>query len=434
MGNRKKKVFIFTVLSTCLVVTTALYPFSRHKLQNIPTHIARNQKLRDILTKEFFNRPDLPNTIEFENIQHNIEYTINRKLQDFVKSELKKYKTDFSSVIIIENESGDILTALDYRKSDNKFTKNLAFSSTHPSASLFKIITSAELLQNTSIRSDTVFSYLGKRTTLYKYQLRHKKSKWNRYQSLEKAFALSNNVIYGKAAIRHLTAVGIFIMAGNFGFNQELMNDIRMSKSVFEMPENQYNMAELASGFNIVTLISPLHAAVLPSIIANDGMFKVPRIVSRITKGREKQEVFKFKRSYRRVLEARTANILKDMMKLTVTKGTARGSFSGLKRSLRLNLHIGGKTGSITGGLPYGKRDWFSAFAVPIDDQRNGKGISIAVMNINRDKWHVRSSYLAKEIIEFYYKKISPLIINYSKNARPNLEIIVEKLNGVSRS
>ena len=30
-------------------------------------------------------------------------------------------------------------------------------------------------------------------------------------------------------------------------------------------------------------------------------------------------------------------------------------------------------------------------------------------MNINVDKWFVRSTYLAKEVIDFYYKEINPL-------------------------
>ena len=105
-------------------------------------------------------------------------------------------------------------------------------------------------------------------------------------------------------------------------------------------------------------------------------------------------------------------------MESTVKKGTARKSFRRFDRFLREELRIGGKTGSITGGIPFGKRDWFSAFAVP-KNKKLGEGISISVMNINVDKWFVRSTYLAKEVIDYYYKEINPLkeiITSLNKN------------------
>ncbi len=95
-------------------------------------------------------------------------------------------------------------------------------------------------------------------------------------------------------------------------------------------------------------------------------------------------------------------------MELTVRRGTARGAFRRMKRSIKSKLDIGGKTGSITGGVPFGKRDWFAAYATP-KNRVLGKGISISVMNVNVKKWYIKSTYLAKNIIEFYYKKITPL-------------------------
>ena len=86
----------------------------------------------------------------------------------------------------------------------------------------------------------------------------------------------------------------------------------------------------------------------------------------------------------------------------------ARKSFRRLDRNLKQKLKLLEKTGSISGGIPFGKRDWFSVFAVPREPSF-GSGISISVMNINIEKWFVRSTYLAKEIIDYYYKEINPL-------------------------
>ena len=88
-----------------------------------------------------------------------------------------------------------------------------------------------------------------------------------------------------------------------------------------------------------------------------------------------------------------------------VKNGTARRLSRKLKSKVKGQLLLGGKTGSITGGMPYGKRDWFVGFAMP----KNGKskGISFAVMHINQKKWYVRSTYIAKNIIDYYYKELN---------------------------
>ena len=78
------------------------------------------------------------------------------------------------------------------------------------------------------------------------------------------------------------------------------------------------------------------------------------------------------------------------------------------KRKRVLNsLNIGGKTGTITGGLPYGKRDWFVSYAIPKNNF--DKGISLCVMIVNVKKWYIKSPVLAKNIIEYYYSRVQKI-------------------------
>lgn len=95
------------------------------------------------------------------------------------------------------------------------------------------------------------------------------------------------------------------------------------------------------------------------------------------------------------------------MMETTVRRGTARSVYRGLRRKFRDEITVGGKTGSLTGGLPYGKRDWITLYAAPRDGSL-GKGISVAIMNINVKKWYVKSTFLAKKIINYYYQEVFP--------------------------
>ncbi len=349
----------------------------------------------------------LPKNIQIDDQKFDISYTTDVKLDNFIKRLLRRYRSDYSTIIVIDNNTGDILSAVGYNKEEKKLANHLAFSTTHPSASLFKIITSATLLHQGKVDNKTTFNYKGKGTTLYKYQLKKKLDRWTRRQTLENAFAHSNNVVFGKAAISKITGASIFAMANRFGFNKRLMNGMDLSASTFIMPENQYHLAELATGFNKETLISPVHAAVLSSIVANGGVLKTPRLIKNIQDERGKA-LWVNKGSEVEVLSEAVNSKLKEMMELVIKKGTARSINRGLKKRMRNSLNIGGKTGSITGGIPYGKRDWLTLFAVPKNDSKD-KGISLAVMNINVKKWYVKSSYLAKRVIQYYFKEIKPL-------------------------
>ncbi|WP_290733541.1 penicillin-binding transpeptidase domain-containing protein [Halobacteriovorax sp. JY17] len=376
--------------------------------------ITTRSLVKENLNEAFkFSKKTFPKKVDLKEEQVDIKYSFNEDLTAYIKKILKRYRSDYSSVIVIDNETGYILSAVGYERKDNQFNITLPFSSTHPSASLFKIVTTADLLEKSEVTKDSVFKFRGRGTTLYKYQLKDKKSRWQRRQSFERAFAYSNNVIFGKAAIKNTTGERLFDMAADFGFNEKLMEEISLSKSVFEMPDTDYELAEKASGFNKKTMISPIHAAVMASVVANDGVLNYPRVVTEISDNVTKKVIWSPQQRTKRVLEVPTARELQELMEVTVKRGTARGSFRRVNRKLLNGLEIGGKTGSITGGIPFGKRDWFTSFAVPVN-KNHGKGISIAVMNINLEKWYVKSSYLARKVIEYYYKEVNPLNDNVS--------------------
>lgn len=338
--------------------------------------------------------------------EFNIKYSFDDKLSNYVEKRLRYYRPDRAAVVVLESNSGKILTSVGFERKTMSFDNLLPFTGTHPSASVFKIVTSAELLEDHEVSGDDLFKYRGRGTTLYRYQLKDKKSKWRRTSSFERAFAFSNNVVFGKAAIQNTTPFELKEMAERFGFNKKIMKEVDIAKSTFIMPEDGYNLAEIASGFNKDTLMSPVHCAGISSVVANDGEYVNPRLVLEV-EDKDKNIVWKNTKETQRVLDLKTNAELKDLMSSTVKKGTARKHFRGLRRKLRKELEIGGKTGSITGGLPFGKRDWFSAFAIP--KQKKEQSISVCVMIINYKKWYVRSAKLAQDIIQYYYTKVNKL-------------------------
>lgn len=400
-----KRLNLLLLLLCVSLLSIYLYQSAKEEQLIAQKKISIDQ-IKDQVTAKLVSDNPLPDHFDIDGNKYSVEYTFNEDLTKYIKKILKRYRSDYSAVVVIENATGNILSAVGYERKKNGFTNALPFTVSHPSASLFKIVTSANLLEKENIDPDTRFSYSGKGTTLYKYQLKKGRTRWHRFQTLEKAFAHSNNVIFGKAAIYNTTGEDMFQTAVGFGFNKQIMADIHLSKSIFRMPESQYNLAELASGFNKKTTISPVHGAVLSSIVANNGIFKAPRIISSVKSLKENKVVWEPGNNSSQAISPYTSQELQKMMTLAVKKGTARG-FKRMRSSLRRSLDLGGKTGSITGGLPYGKRDWFTAYASPKGPSNTG--ISICVMNINLKKWYVKSTYLAKQIVSYYFSKVNPI-------------------------
>lgn len=362
-------------------------------------------EFRKSLTKTVFEVDGWPKLIEHDEREYEVEYTINDQLTDFIVKQLKRYRSDYTSVVIIDNNTGEILSAVDMQRKGNTVGKSMAFSSSHPAASVFKVITAADLLENSDVSADTHFSYNGKSTTLYKYQLKDKKNRWTRDIKFQKAFAWSNNVVFGKAAIKNTNFKSIFSTANKFGFNGELMQVLETGTSKLFPVESEYNLAELASGFNRKTMISPLHGALIASVIANEGLLKKPHVVKSIVDKKQDRQVWRPQHIIARAMSTQAATELKHMMNMTVRKGTARGAFRPWKTKKIRDIEIGGKTGTLTGGVPYGRRDWFISYAKPKDDP-NDAGISVAVMIVNLEKWYIKSTYLAKKFIQYYYDSL----------------------------
>ncbi len=368
----------------------------------------QNQSLKNEVETSFMQDQDWPDVLKVKNKKYKVQYTFDSQLTGYVKSLLKQYKSDYTTVTVIDNNTGKVLSAVGYQGKEGKFNKNLVLSSTHPSASLIKIITSAELLQNSKITKDTEFQFRGRSTTLFKHQIEERQSRRpGRNQSFELAFAKSNNVIFGKAAIQNSSSDGIIKMAENFGFNQPIIKEFSFLKSEIKPARSDFELAELASGFNTETTINPIHAAMLSSIIANDGVMKTPRVIEKIVDLETDENIWTPMLEEKRAISPETSKEMQTLMEMTIDGGTARRSFRPM-RGFKGSLEMGGKTGHITGGTPFGKRDWFSAYAIP-KEKNNDKGISISVMNVNVKRWYVKSAVLAKNIIQYYFKNIDPV-------------------------
>src|SRR5438105_3920770 len=162
-----------------------------------------------------------------------------------------------------------------------------------------------------------------------------------RCMSLSRALAKSANVVFAKMAVKHLDGEGLRKQAEQFLFNRPIW-DQPVEQSHAQIPDGAgLDFAKSAAGFGEVKL-SPMHAALIASAVGNGGVAYEPTLVDQL----DGEEVPPS--GSRRLINPDTAATLRDMMKLTVSQGTATPSFRERRRNILGDIEVAGKTGSLS--------------------------------------------------------------------------------------
>jgi cell division protein FtsI/penicillin-binding protein 2 len=191
-------------------------------------------------------------------------------------------------------------------------------------------------------------------------------------------------------AVKHLDGNELRKVAEQFLFNRPIF-DQPVGESEADIPDDGLDFAKSAAGFGQVKL-SPMHAALIAAAVGNSGVAVEPTIVEEI--GGEAVPPS----ASTRLLQPETAAALRDMMKYTVTSGTATSSFRERGRAVLGDIEVAGKTGSLSNHQrPYKDYSWFVGFA-PAQDPK----IAVAAVVVNGLKWSIHAPYVAREAFRAY--------------------------------
>jgi penicillin-binding protein A len=331
-----------------------------------------------------------------------IHTAIYPKLQKYILRTLKRSRTQQSAVVVMDPHDGRLLSMVNYDA--NGHSENLCLQADYPAASLFKIVTAAAALESAGLTPDKSLYYRGSRHTLYKSQLKTKKDRWTTQTKLRKAFALSNNAVFGKIGIYHLGQQKLIRYSDKFFFNRTIASDLPLAVSRVQVLADDFGLAEIASGFNKDTLISPLHAALLAAVAVNNGEMPAPRLVESI-RNESNKVVYQAPRPVMAAaVSPETARDIKILMQDAVRYGTSRTAFRKLRRKKRFkNYDLGAKTGTINDRRDQFKYDWVTAFAV----SPNGAGsICVSVLGVHGKILGTRSTEMTRAIVDYYFSTV----------------------------
>ena len=330
-----------------------------------------------------------------------VQTTLRPELQQRLMSYFARSAPLIAAAVVLDAKTGAVLAM------GNQTTKagasllpdgapNYCVYGDFPAASLAKIITASVALEKKGFNSSHLVPVSGRYHTLYRSQVGIEPAPYKPEQvPMEKAFALSINPYFGKMWLDSFTDHDFLDMGKDMLFNMPLEFDLPVTKSRLAPPADDFQRAEVASGYNTRTTISPLHAALIASLPANDGRIMRPYIIDCITDANGKRVYQHMIKTLSQPLSPRSASQLGELMQGTVQNGTARSSFTYAKQiGAATGWTMGGKTGSIDLPEHTGRCDWFAGFG-----QTNQTSIAVACILVHGAQRTMRSSFVGAEMI-----------------------------------
>jgi penicillin-binding protein A len=311
-----------------------------------------------------------------------VRLTVEPKLQGKMEKLLRMYRPVGAAVVALDPRTGKVLAIAE-------IGEGAATKPAYPAASVFKIVTGAALLEK-GVSPDVETCYHGGIRRLVGKLLEDKPNLDRRCLSLSMAMAKSANVVFAKMAVKHLDGEELRKSAERFLFNRPIF-DQPLEQSSAEIPDKGLDFARSAAGFGQVKL-SPMHAALIAASVGNGGVAMEPSLIDAV-EGEAVEPTGSM-----RLLNAETAGSLRDMMKLTVSQGTATPTFRERRRNVLGSIEVAGKTGSLsTKRGPFKDYSWFVGFA-PADDPK----IAVAAVVVNGPKWRIHAPFIAREALRAY--------------------------------
>jgi cell division protein FtsI/penicillin-binding protein 2 len=306
-----------------------------------------------------------------------------------------------AAVVVMDVATGKLLVYASHV--DKGPTRDLCAEATAPSASVFKVITAAALVEDAHLTPETKQCYSGgeQRITLADLAEDQERDKW--CTTLSGAMGRSINTVFARLAKDHLSPSQLEAMARRFGYGEPLAFDVPVQPSALHVPSDPLELARTAAGFWNTTL-SPLQAVEVSAIVAHGGEAVHPAVVDEVVSSKGAVVwTAPGPGISRRVIARETAEQLTTMMERTVSDGTSWRAFhDGHAGSFLPGIGVAGKTGTLSG--PDGRRyyTWFTGFA-PSRPQPGERQVAVAALVVNGPSWQIKANVLAREVLRAYF-------------------------------
>ncbi|MGA3121596.1 MAG: penicillin-binding transpeptidase domain-containing protein [Polyangiaceae bacterium] len=327
--------------------------------------------------------------------------TLDGDLQRTTRALLALHHLPEAAVVLMDVATGRLLVYASHV--DQGTPRDICAEALAPSASVFKIVTAAALIEDAHLGPDTKQCYSGGEQRIKSSDLIDdpKRDRW--CTTLAGAMGRSINTVFARLATQHLSPPQLEAMARRFGYGQTMAFDVPVQTSGIRVPSDPLEFARTAAGFWNTTL-SPIEATEMSAIVARQGETVRPSIVDRVMAA---NGVVLWSASpstfSHRAIERDTAEQLAAMMEHTVNEGTSWHAFhDGRGRAFLPGLPVAGKTGTLTDAEAHRFYTWFTGFAPARAESGLGQ-VAIAVLVVNGPAWQVKANVVARDVLRAYF-------------------------------
>lgn len=351
------------------------------------------------LKNEFQNQKNMGDTVVT---------TLDADLQQAAYNALGENK---GAIFVMEASTGKILVMLskpDYNPNDvddiwyvlNSDEENSPFlnrvtQGLYCPGSTFKIVTALEYIRENADYNNYSFDCTG--------SFEHSNFTMNCYKrsghgtlDFRGAFAQSCGTSFANIALT-LDRTSYRKTAEELLFNKKLPSVLDYSKSSFVVDENTGDAELMMTGMGQGnTLASPYHMGLICAAVANGGTLMEPYLVEKVTNYTGTEISKNMPQSYRRLMSAEEAALLKEYMCAVVNEGTA----TDLRNE---SYSVAGKTGTAEYSLVDGEKmhSWFVGFT-NVDNPELVICVTVEGYDGNANALAVP---IAKQVLDAYYKK-----------------------------
>jgi cell division protein FtsI/penicillin-binding protein 2 len=328
--------------------------------------------------------------------KRNADLTLDPIYQQASATLLQRGQMHQGAVILTEVATGRVLA---WASVNTGRRRDVCLEAVAPSASVFKIITGAALVEH-GVPLNEKYCYGGGEHSISRKDLEpdEERDKW--CATVPLAMGRSINAVFARLALRHVEREKLRSTAMRFGYGMDIPFDVPVAQSTIDVPEDELEYARMAAGF-WHTKLSPFQGANIGLTVANGGEMIRQHIVERVVDedGTLLYQRPKERQVLRRALDERTAWAVARMMEQTVRNGTSFQSFHDRAgRPFLPDIRVAGKTGTLTEKKTDTLYTWWVGFAPARKPE-----VALSVLVVNRGEWRVKATHIAADMLRVYF-------------------------------
>ncbi len=295
-----------------------------------------------------------------------------------------------AAAVLINARNGNVLAFVERAPAGKPFG-SLLLRPAAPSASLFKLVTTAALLERGHVNPKLRVCIRGGKRRIERRHLEAPKPAGARCNLFFSALGHSRNAVYAQLVTTHLMHRDLAATVDAFGLNSAVPFDVSTAAGRVTLPYGDLAFARTAAGFENVRL-SPLGAAQLAAVVMTGGQ----RMRFFITNNSSRSRTLEG-----RAISGPVAHTLRRMMEVTVHAGTSLDAFSGPDgRSHLGSIRVAGKTGTLRPSSSDPTTSWFVGFAPSKRPE-----VLISVVLQNGKVWRQKANQVARDMLRVWFAR-----------------------------